>query len=105
MLKEILFNHFFNNNLKIPENVLLKKEFNLWKIQNIKYCSSCNILIKRDYKSNIYKCQLCEKYNYCYSCYDNYTYCCFNCNKSVCFICINKRRSRCKECNILNVIY
>jgi hypothetical protein len=92
-LEEILFMYFYKNNLLLPDIDFIKYKYDIWKEENVKHCSYCNKLIKKEFN-----CECCGKYYYCKRCFDNNTYNCFMCNKSVCFVCITKRRVQCIKC-------
>ena len=99
-LKNTIFKYFLKNNLNhilIPYG-FLNVQYLEWKNKYYTNCSCCKIITKKKYE-----CQICNKYYYCPSCWDNYTYFCFYCNKHHCFMCNIKRRA-CKNCyyNLFN---
>ena len=93
-LKNTIFQYCLINNL---DNILehynfLNSQFLEWKNSYYANCSCCKKIIEKNLK-----CQICKKYYYCASCWDDYTYFCFYCNKHHCFTCNVKRRA-CKDC-------
>lgn len=96
--KEILFKYFLKNELENqlkPYNFLYYQYLN-WKEANFIECCCCKELFKKELR-----CQICQIYYYCNSCWDDYTYYCFYCNTTHCFVCNVKRKS-CKICYRLN---
>lgn len=93
-LTELLFEYFLHNDC---ENTLkpywfLHKNYLVWKEYNYSNCSCCKNLVKKEYI-----CQICNKYHYCKSCWEDYTYFCPSCSKEHCFTCNVKRRA-CINC-------
>ena len=93
-LQNIIFKYYLDNNLenKLKPFRYLERRYNIWKNDNYRNCACCKKLIDKTYN-----CQICQKYYYCLSCWDDYTYYCFYCNRHHCFTCNVKRRA-CNQC-------
>jgi len=93
-LKEICFWSIYQNKLEeeLPRIRMIHWDYNKWKSENIIFCSICNQLTKPSAK-----CERCEIYFYCNTCYDNYSYYCFYCRRTICYLCQVRRRA-CVDC-------